>query len=221
MNQTGHGGKIEIDLIALLRALWQKIWIILAAMAVCGLIAFAVARFFIPSTYVSSAQLYVNNARERDNGSITTSEISAATVIIGVLCLCMCLLWSAFIWKRRIQLYAWGFFSDQSVSVTVPFRKSYSLEYALCRGCGIGLYRHALMNNPQSPLGSNRFFIFLSLEPFDETFRFEINRWLSSETRIKIVFSESAYEYLMKVLPQKQAQMLEKDHAKFILRKCQ
>lgn len=77
------------------------------------------------------------------------------------------------------------------------------------------------MNDPQSPLGSNRFFIFLSLEPFDETFRFEINRWLPSETRIKTVYSESTYEYLMKVLPQKQAQMLEKDHAKFILRKCQ
>ena len=84
MNQTGHDGELEIDLLALLRLFWQKIWIVLIAAAACGLIAFAAARFFIPPTYVSSAQIYVNNAKERTSDSVSTAEINAAKYLLEV-----------------------------------------------------------------------------------------------------------------------------------------
>ncbi len=146
-------------------------------------------------------------------------EGSAATVFIAVLCLCCSILWASFIWKKRNQLYTWGVFSDNDVNVSVLFQEKYSLPYDKCRGCGIGSYRHAFMNLQQSAFGTTRFYIFLSIEPFDEAYRYSINRWSPSDTRMKVAFSEKTYKYLLSVLPQMQAQMLEKDHLKYIEQK--
>lgn len=147
------------------------------------------------------------------------SEVSAATTFIFVLCLCCSILWAFFAWKNRIQLYAWGIFSDKAVRVSVLFHKDYLFTYDKCRGCGIGLYRHAFMHSQQSAFGNTRYYIFLSLEPFDEKYRNSINRWVPSDTRIKMVFREKTYKYLMSVLPQRQARMLENDHLKYIEKK--
>ena len=51
----------EIDLAALLKAFWRHIWLILAAIAVLGGMAFAYARFMITPMYTASALMYVNN----------------------------------------------------------------------------------------------------------------------------------------------------------------
>ena len=144
------------------------------------------------------------------------SEVSAATVFICILCLCCSIMWTIFVWKKRNQLYAWGIFSDKAVRVSVLFHKDYLLAYDKCRGCGIGLYRHAFMNSQQSAFGNTRYYIFLSIEPFDEKYRYSINQWAPSDTRIKIVFREKTYKYLMSVLPRRQARMLENDHLKYI-----
>ena len=147
------------------------------------------------------------------------SEVSAATVLISVLCLCCTILLADFVWKKRNQLYAWGFFSEQAVTVSVLSHKDYTLSYDQCRGCGIGLYRHAFLNNPQSPLGTTRYFIFLSTEPFDEKYRYSINLWPPSDTRIKVIFREKTYQYLMSVLPPRQAGMLKRDYSRYIEKK--
>lgn len=147
------------------------------------------------------------------------SEVSAATVFIFSLCFFCSILWAIFVWKKRNQLYAWGIFSDKAVRVSVLFHKDYLLPYDKCRGCGIGLYRHAFMNSQQSAFGNTRYYIFLSLEPFDEKYRNSINRWAPSDTRIKMAFREKTYKYLMSVLPQRQARMLENDHLKYIEKK--
>ena len=144
------------------------------------------------------------------------SEVSAATIFISVFCLCCSILWVIFVWKKRNHLYTWGVFSDKTVRISVLFRKDYLITYDKCRGCGIGLYRHAFMNSQQSAFGTTRYYIFLSIEPFDEKYRYSINRWAPSDTRIKMVFREKTYKYLMSVLPQRQALMLEKDHLKFV-----
>ena len=147
------------------------------------------------------------------------SEVSAATVFISVLCLCCSILCADFVWKNRNQLYAWGFFSDQAVIVSVLFQKDCTISYDQCRGCGIGLYRHAFLNNQQSPLGTNRYFIFLSTEPFDEKYRYSINLWAPTDTRMKVLFREKTYQYLMSVLPPRQAGMLKRDYSRYIEKK--
>lgn len=86
MNQSPNpsSAEMEIDLLKLLGAIWKRIWIVLAATLVCGLIAFVTARFIITPTYQSSARMYVNNATERTSNAITSAEITAAKNLLDV-----------------------------------------------------------------------------------------------------------------------------------------
>ena len=67
MNQSPNPSSavVEIDLLQLIEAIWKRIWIVLAATLICGLLAFVTAKFIITPTYRSSARMYVNNATER------------------------------------------------------------------------------------------------------------------------------------------------------------
>ena len=77
----------EIDLLKLLKVLWSKIWIIVAAAFVCGVLFFVYTFFFITPLYKSSALLYVNNS-SLDIGStkvnITSGDINASSSLIEV-----------------------------------------------------------------------------------------------------------------------------------------
>jgi len=68
---------IEIDLKRLLFVLWHRIWIIGLVGALCAVIAFCYAWFFITPTYSASAQMYVNN-NYVDSPGFSSSQISAA-----------------------------------------------------------------------------------------------------------------------------------------------
>ena len=81
--------------------------------------------------------------------------------ICGILYLCFC----------RSQLLSLGHFQVKAVYVHTLFQKKFSLDYEKCRSCGIGMYRHAFMNSQNSILGSNVFFIFMSLDYFPEKYR--------------------------------------------------
>lgn len=59
MNNEEH--YTEIDLTALLKALWRHIWLIAASVIVIGAMAFSYARFFVTPMYTASALMYVNN----------------------------------------------------------------------------------------------------------------------------------------------------------------
>ena len=50
----------EIDLLKLLKVLWGKVWLIIAAAFVGGVAFFLYTFFFITPQYQSSALLYVN-----------------------------------------------------------------------------------------------------------------------------------------------------------------
>lgn len=53
MNNEEH--YTEIDLTALLKALWRHIWLIAASVIVIGAMAFSYARFFVTPMYTASA----------------------------------------------------------------------------------------------------------------------------------------------------------------------
>ena len=86
MNQSPNPSSavVEIDLLQLIEAIWKRIWIVLAATLICGLLAFVTARFIITPTYRSSARMYVNNATERTSNAITSAEITAAKNLLDV-----------------------------------------------------------------------------------------------------------------------------------------
>ena len=78
------------------------------------------------------------------------------------------------------------------------------------------MYRHAYMNSQKSVLGSNVYFIFMSLDCFPEKYRTQINLWKPSQQQIKVQFRPKLYDYLMTVLPKKQAKMLKADYERYI-----
>ena len=53
---------IEIDLLALARAVWKRVWLVIAAVLVCGAAAFSYAKFLITPLYEAKALMYVNNS---------------------------------------------------------------------------------------------------------------------------------------------------------------
>ena len=75
----------EIDLLKLLRVLLSKLWVIVAAALVGGVLFFLFTFFFITPQYKSSALLYVNNS-SIDIGStklnISSGDISASSSLI-------------------------------------------------------------------------------------------------------------------------------------------
>lgn len=75
----------EIDLLKLLKELWKRVWLIVAAAFVCGVACFLYTFFFITPQYKSSALLYVNN-NSLDIGStkvnITSGDINASSSLI-------------------------------------------------------------------------------------------------------------------------------------------
>ena len=79
----------EIDLLKLLKVLWKRVWLIVAAAFLGGVAFFVYTFFFITPQYQSSALLYVNN-NSLDIGStklnITSGDISASSSLINTYC---------------------------------------------------------------------------------------------------------------------------------------
>ena len=75
------------------------------------------------------------------------------------------------------------------------------------------------MNRQDSPLGSDVYYIFLSLAPLPEHFRKQINLWQPSDKQIKVLYSKRLYEHLLAVLPTKQAGMLKNDYNTLLAQK--
>lgn len=146
-------------------------------------------------------------------------ERSIATFFLLAMCLFSCICGILYLWICRSQLLSWGDFQDKAVYVHTLFQKEFSLDYEKCRSCGIGMYRHAFMNSQNSILGSNVYFIFMSLDYFPEKYRTQINLWKPSQRQIKVQFSKKLYSYLMTVLPKKQAMMLKADYERYIKQK--
>jgi capsular polysaccharide biosynthesis protein len=87
-NQTKlplDNNEIEIDLLHLVKILWQKAWMIALCALLLGAITFSYAFFFITPQYQAKAMMYVNNNALSLGGtsvSISASEITAARSLL-------------------------------------------------------------------------------------------------------------------------------------------
>ena len=75
----------EIDLVALARELWKRIWLIVLAAALAGAVGLAYARFMVTPMYTASAMIYVNNSSLTVGStkvSISSSDLSAAQSLV-------------------------------------------------------------------------------------------------------------------------------------------
>ncbi len=146
---------------------------------------------------------------------ILRSQFNGAAVFLMIMCMSCSVIWGYFLLSKRNVLYSWGVFQPNAVHVKVLFEKTATIPYEKCKSCGIAFYRHALLNDSKSLFGSDCFFIFLSMDSFDEKYRNRINMWLPSQNRIKVRFSKKLYNHLINWLPSKQANMLKKDYMKY------
>ena len=142
-----------------------------------------------------------------------STEVSIATLFITLLCIACTIIWCIYIRSVSNQLYCWGYFDDSSIQVKRCMGEKYILEYTKCRAVGICMYTHGILN---SRFGTDIFFIFFSYGPFDEKYRFNLNLWRPSRTRVKVEFDWKLYNYLLDVLPERQARSLQHDCEKYI-----
>lgn len=78
-------GQEEIDLLKLLQALWKKIWIIVGATIVGGIVLFLYTYFFVTPMYQTTALLYVNNNSVNIGSTkvnISSSDIYASNSLV-------------------------------------------------------------------------------------------------------------------------------------------
>ena len=74
-----------IDLLHIVKFLWQKVWVVLLAAAIAAGAGFGLAAFIIKPTYSSTIMLYVNNSSfslGNTSFSISSSEITAAQSLV-------------------------------------------------------------------------------------------------------------------------------------------
>ncbi|MBO5128487.1 MAG: hypothetical protein J6D10_13040 [Clostridia bacterium] len=85
MNTQTDNNEIEIDLLHLIKVLWQKVWIIGITTILLGVIAFSYAFLFVTPQYQAKALMYVNNSSftvGSTSFSISSSELTAAKSLL-------------------------------------------------------------------------------------------------------------------------------------------
>jgi len=73
--------KKEISLNDLLKAMLQKVWLIIVLTVVVGILAYSLSAFVMTPKYTSQTELYVYNPKE--SGNITTSDINLSRYLIN------------------------------------------------------------------------------------------------------------------------------------------
>ena len=140
---------------------------------------------------------------------LCTAEISGAVVFLVCLFFSCSVIWSIYIKKELLQLYAWGSFEGNCVKVHCPFIQEFVLDFDKCVAVGIGSYTHGVLN---SRCGSKLYFIYLSYDYLDAKCIEKINFWKPSTRGIKVQFDYKLYKWLLSNLPQKQSKMLEQSY---------
>lgn len=87
MKKNNKAGReyYTIDLLHIVKTLWQKIWLIVLSGVIAAGIGFSVSAFLIEPEYSSSIMLYVNNSSfslGNTSFSISSSEITAAQSLV-------------------------------------------------------------------------------------------------------------------------------------------
>lgn len=81
MNTTDNTS-IEIDILYLLKKLWQKKVLIIFSTILFGLIAFLISAFILKPTYTSSTRIYVAN-QTNENNSLTAQDLQAGSYLVN------------------------------------------------------------------------------------------------------------------------------------------
>lgn len=77
---------VEIDVVALLRAIWKRIFLVAIVTVLCAVAGFSYARFYLTPTYQATALLYVNNSSISVGSTqvkLSASDISAAQSLVS------------------------------------------------------------------------------------------------------------------------------------------
>lgn len=85
MNKNVENDELEIDLLQLARALWQKAWVIALVTVICAGAALGFTAVFIRPLYKANALMYVNSSDISVGGtkvSISQGELTAAQSLI-------------------------------------------------------------------------------------------------------------------------------------------
>lgn len=143
---------------------------------------------------------------------VLTSEFSMATIFLSLFFISCALICIINVWKICDQLYTVGTFYSERIDIKPLIHKKYSIKYKDLSSIGIGYYYHGFQNQN---LGIKMCFIFFSQEKFDEQYRDRINLWKPSLQQVKVEFDIDLYNYLIQILPQKQALALETDFRKY------
>ncbi len=74
-------GNKEIDLMAMFKAIWKKFWLVVLVTVVAGVLTYVGCKVFVAPTYRSSFTAYVNNNKEVDLSSRTSSDVMASKAL--------------------------------------------------------------------------------------------------------------------------------------------
>lgn len=79
---TKESNSIEIDLLYLLKKLWEKKILILFSTVLFGLLALLISVFILKLTFTSSTRIYVAN-QTSDNNNLTAQDLQAGTYLVN------------------------------------------------------------------------------------------------------------------------------------------
>ena len=79
---TKESNSIEIDLLYLLKKLWEKKVLILFSTVLFGLLALLISVFILKPTFTSSTRIYVAN-QTSDNNNLTAQDLQAGTYLVN------------------------------------------------------------------------------------------------------------------------------------------
>ena len=83
--QDANSKYYTVDLLHIIKFIWQRVWMVILAAFLAALIAFGFSSFIIKPTYSSTIKLYVNNSSisiGNASFSISSSEITAAQSLV-------------------------------------------------------------------------------------------------------------------------------------------
>lgn len=136
---------------------------------------------------------------------IVLESHSFFSVYFAILCLLCVLFGTLLIIKAWDQVFSWGFFDEDRVTVKRLFKKTYTIEYSKCKDVSVAYYINGI-----SKFNPKVVYIYFSYNIIDEKYKSHINLIHPSNTFIKVGFSKKLYRYLLMTLPDELAEELER-----------
>ena len=114
--------------------------------------------------------------------------------------------------RARVPFFTWVLFTEEYLVIYTLFCKK-KLFFTEVKGCGIGSYMHGTFIG----LGKKRFFVFISDNEFDNSFRNYINRWNPNGSRyVKISINKKRYESIISYFPSQLRKIIRQDFINYV-----